>query len=71
MGQRKLYFANFLDGLLDLGIMIYPDDEPNTALAKLLAFQILGLFDQPPVPDSPDIIEKIKLELKPVATYAN
>lgn len=63
MRSRKLYFANFLQGLLELGMMVYPDDDPTTAIAKLLTTQILGLFQQASVPDSPMIIDKVKAEL--------
>jgi len=60
---RKLYFTNFLQGLLELGMMVYPEEDPTTALTKVLTSQILGLFDQTPLPDSPKIIEKVKAEL--------
>jgi hypothetical protein len=63
VGTRKLFFANFLQGLLELGIMLYPTDDPTTALAKVLSIQILGLFDQPQIPDSTKIIDKLKVEL--------
>ena len=45
---RKLYFANFLDAILELAVMIHHDEEPINALTQLLSSQILGLFDQTP-----------------------
>ena len=43
--------------------MLYHKENPADALTKLLAYQILGLFDQPPIPDSIETLTKIKAEL--------
>ena len=43
--------------------MLYHKENPLDALTKLLAYQILGLFDQEPVPDSLETFMKIKEEL--------
>ena len=48
LNHRKLYFANFLEAMLELAMMIYHQDSPIDALSKLLSSQILGLFDQTP-----------------------
>jgi len=63
IGGRKLYFGNFLDALGGLACMLYHKENPIDALVKLLAYQILGLFDQEPVPDSLETFMKIKEEL--------
>ena len=46
--------------------MIYTEDEPKQALARLLCTQILGLFDQHPTADSTALLKKIKLSLEAV-----
>ena len=43
--------------------MLYHKENPIDALTKLLAYQILGLFDQLPIPDSLENLMKIKTEL--------
>lgn len=62
-GNRRLDFQHFLQALLDLAIRKYPDDDPPTAFAKLLARNIFGLFDQPPT-DNSNLIEMIRNELE-------
>ena len=43
--------------------MLYHKENPIDALTNLLAYQILGLFDQLPIPDSLENLMKIKTEL--------
>ena len=43
--------------------MLYHRENPIDAFSKLLAYQILGLFDQPLIPDSLEVLIKIKSEL--------
>lgn len=61
-GNRRLDFKHFLLALLDLASRKYPDDDPKSAFAKLLARNIFGLFDQPPL-DDPSVVEAIRSEL--------
>mmetsp|Transcript_3189 Transcript_3189/g.4946 ORF Transcript_3189/g.4946 Transcript_3189/m.4946 type:complete len:151 (+) Transcript_3189:72-524(+) len=61
-GNRRLDYEHFLLALLDLATRKYPDDDPPSAFAKLLARHIFGLFDQPPTADN-SIIERIREEL--------
>lgn len=62
-GCRRLDFEHFLGALSELAYRKYPEDEPVSALAKLLAKNIFGLFDQPPVRDY-SILSRIEGELK-------
>ena len=52
-----------MDALSELASMLYHRENPIDALSKLLAYQILGLFDQPLIPDSLEVLIKIKSEL--------
>jgi hypothetical protein len=57
-----LNYEHFCVALLELACRKYPDDDPPTAFAKLLAKNIFGLFDQPPT-DDVGIVDRIKEEL--------
>jgi hypothetical protein len=61
-GNRRLNYEHFCVALLELACRKYPDDDPPTAFAKLLAKNIFGLFDQPPT-DDVGIVDRIKEEL--------
>ena len=61
-GNRRLDFERFLIALLDLSTRKYPDDDPPSAFAKILARNIFGLFDQPPTDDI-TVIDRIREEL--------
>jgi len=62
-GRRKLLFDDFLQALLELAVVLYPDEDPTTAMTLLLVKHILGLFDQQPVLVGGEAFESVQKEL--------
>jgi hypothetical protein len=61
-GRRKLYFDDYLQALLELAVVLYPDEDPTTAMTLLLVKHILALFDQQPATQG-DVFETVQKEL--------
>ena len=61
-GRRKLYFDDYLQALLELAVVLYPDEDPTTAMTLLLVKHILALFDQQPAAQG-DVFETVQKEL--------
>lgn len=66
LNTRRLEFEHFLDALLELSLKLYPDDDPIKGFSLFLAKYIFILFDQPPAPNSFNVVDMIfeQLSLK-------
>lgn len=66
LGSRRLDFEHFLVALLEMSIELYPEDDPTTALTKLLVEYMFGVFEETRQSDEREVFDKVYNELTQV-----
>lgn len=62
IGERRLDYSRFLDALLEMAMVRYPDEDPVTAFTYLLSRHIFGLLTESEDPDGSSS-GQVKIEL--------